>query len=318
MWDFDLSAAFGAMRRTAPFVIARMLVYFGIALLYIFATGIGGALGYGVTSFGKGEGGGAFIGALIGFSGASGILYWLRESILYLVKAGHIAVLVQLHDGHALPQGRGQIDFAVQAVRERFKESTVLFAIDQLIKGVLRALGAAFQGVANLLPLPGLDSLVRVANGIVRMSLSYVDEIILAKILRDASANPWETGRQALVLYAQNYKLMIKNAVWLWLLMALLTFVIFLFMLGPSFAVMAMVPGDLGFWSFVIAFVLAWSVRMSVIEPLAIYANMQIYFKAIQGQTPDPAWDSRLAEVSEQFRELKSKAMGVFSGSAAS
>jgi hypothetical protein len=318
MWDFDLSAAFGAMRRTAPFVIARMLVYFGIALLYIFATGIGGALGYGVTSFGKGEGGGAFIGALIGFSGASGILYWLRESILYLVKAGHIAVLVQLHDGHALPQGRGQIDFAAQAVRERFKESTVLFAIDQLIKGVLRALGAAIQGVANLLPLPGLDSLVRVANGIVRMSLSYVDEIILAKILRDASANPWETGRQALVLYAQNYKLMIKNAVWLWLLMALLTFVIFLFMLGPSFAVMAMVPGDLGFWSFVIAFVLAWSVRMSLIEPLAIYAYMQIYFKAIQGQTPDPAWDSRLAEVSEQFRELKSKAMGVFSGSAAS
>ena len=60
MWDFNLSGAFDAMRRTAPFVIARMLVYFGISILYILSTGVGGALGYGVTAFGKGAGGGPF------------------------------------------------------------------------------------------------------------------------------------------------------------------------------------------------------------------------------------------------------------------
>ena len=44
MWDFDLSASIGAMVRTAPFIILRMLVYFGIALLYIIATGLGSDL----------------------------------------------------------------------------------------------------------------------------------------------------------------------------------------------------------------------------------------------------------------------------------
>ena len=194
-------------------------------------------------------------------------------------------MLVRLYEGQVLPDGRSQIEYAIGIVKERFTESTVLFALDQLIKGVLRMIGGVVEGVSTLLPVPGLDSLVKVLNGIVRMSLSYVDEIILAKIIRDASTNPWETGRQALVLYAQNYKLMIKNAVWLWLFTALLTLLIFLLMLGPSFAIMALIPGKLGFWAFVTAFVLAWSVKMALIEPLAIYAYMQIYFKAIEGQT---------------------------------
>lgn len=314
MWDFKSSDAFRAMGRTAPFIIARLAVYFGIAILYLLATGAGGALGYGFSSFGDGEGEGAFFGAFLGFAGVSGVLYWAREYILYLVKTGHIAVLINVHDGTALPQGRGQIDYAIGVVKDRFKQSSLLFALDQLIKGVLKAVTRVIQGVSNLLPIPGLDSLVKIVNGIVTLSLSFVDEIILAKIIRDDSNNPWETARQALVLYVQNYKTMLKNAVWLWLFMWLLTFLIFLVMLGPTFAIMAMVPGDLGFWAFVTAFVLAWSFKMSVIEPFALYAYMQIYFRVIEGQTPDPAWDQRLTDVSDKFRELKEKAVSGLTG----
>ena len=309
MWDFKLGVAFGAMQRTLPFLLARMLVYFGIALLYILSTGIGGALGYGFTSFGDGQGEGSVIGAFIGFAGASGLLYWLREYILYLVKAGHIAVLVRIYDQQSLPQGRGQIDYAASIVKERFKDASLLFALDQLIKGVLTALIGVVRGLMNLLPLPGLNALVRVLTGILRLSLTYVDEIILAKIIRDESDNPWETARHALVLYAQNYKGMLKNAVWLWLLMWLLTLAIFVVMIGPAFALMALVPGNLGFWAFVIAFILAWSVKMALIEPLALFAYLQIYFQETEGQTPDPVWDQRLADASKKFRELKDQAL---------
>jgi len=309
MWDFKLGAAFGAMQRTLPFLLARMLVYFGIALLYIFSTGIGGAFGYGFTRFGDGQGEGAVVGAFIGFAGASGLLYWVREYILYLVKAGHIAVLVRLYDQQPLPGGRGQIDYATGIVKERFKDASLLFALDQLIKGVLAALIGVLWGLMNMLPLPGLNALVRVLTGILRLSLTYVDEMMLAKIIRDQAENPWETARHALVLYAQNYKRMLKNAVWLWLLMWLLTFVIFLVMIGPAFALMALVPGDLGFWAFVIAFILAWSVKMALIEPLALFAYLQVYFEGIEGQTPDPVWDQRLADASHQFRQLKDRAL---------
>jgi hypothetical protein len=309
MWDFKLGAAFGAMQRTLPFLLARMLVYFGIALLYVFSTGVGGALGYGFTRFGDGEGEGAVVGAFIGFAGASGLLYWVREYILYLVKAGHIAVLVRIYDQQPLPGGRGQIDYASSIVKERFKDASLLFALDQLIKGVLAALIGVLRGLMSILPLPGLNAVVGVLTGILRLSLTYVDEMMLAKIIRDESDNPWETARHALVLYAQNYKRMLKNAVWLWVLMWVLTLAIFVVMIGPAFALMALVPGDLGFWAFVIAFILAWSVKMALIESLALFAYLQVYFQGIEGQTPDPVWDQRLCDASHKFRQLKERAL---------
>jgi hypothetical protein len=91
--------------------------------------------------------------------------------------------------------------------------------------------------------------------------------------------------------------------------------VIFLVMLGPAVAILAMIPGDLGFWAFVTAFILAWSVKMALIEPLGLYAYMQIYFEQTEGQEPDPVWDKRLSDASAKFRELKDKALG--SGQAA-
>lgn len=314
MWDFDISASLGAMLRTAPFLILRMLVYFGIAVLYILATGVGGALGYGFTSFGDGEGAGAFYGALIGFAGASGLLYWAREYILYLVKAGHIAVLVHVFEGRQIPGGRGQIDYATSVVKEHFAQASILFALDQLVKGILRALSGIINIFAMIIPIPGLDTLVRIVNAILRMSLTYVDEVILAHNFRVRSDNPWETSRQALILYAQNYKTMVKNAAWLWLMMWLLTIIIFLVMIGPAFALMAIFPGNLGFWAFITAFIFAWSFKAALLEPLAIYALMQVYFRTVDGQVPDAEWETRLEHASDKFRELTEKARSRFAG----
>ncbi len=53
-----------------------------------------------------------FWGGLLGFGLTAGILYFLREYILYVVKAGHIAVMVELLDGRPMPEGRGQITHA--------------------------------------------------------------------------------------------------------------------------------------------------------------------------------------------------------------
>jgi hypothetical protein len=308
MWDFELGRAFGAMARTAPFIVFRMLVYFGIGILYVFATGIGGAIGYGVTSFGDAKGAGAPIGALIGFVAAAGIVYWLREYILYLVKAGHIAVLVKYMDNEPLPGGRGQIDYAKEVVTQRFKESSILFALDQLLKGVIRAIFGIVATISNLLPIPGLNQLVAMARSVVRMSLTYVDEIMLAHIIRANAANPWEQGRQSLVLYAQNFAAIAKNAVWLAMLMWVLTFAVFALIVGPVVALIALFPGELGAMSFVAAFMLAWAFKAALLEPLAIYALMTVYFKEIEGQVPNPEWDGRLASASAKFRQLKDKA----------
>jgi hypothetical protein len=142
------------------------------------------------------------------------------------------------------------------------------------------------------------------------MSLTYVDEVILAYLIRSRTANPWNTAKDGLILYAQNYKIILKNAVWLSVFLWGLTFVLFVFLLGPAAALIALIPGHagLGLWVLAIALVFAWSIKAAVLEPLAIASLMQVYFKTIEGQRPDPQWDARLSQASKKFRELADNA----------
>jgi hypothetical protein len=292
-----------------------VIVYLTITVAYILATGTGAGVGYG-TGFIFGETDGpiafAFWGCVAGFMLVSLILYWIREYILYLVKAGHIAVMVHLIDGRDVPGGQGQIAYGRQVVQARFAEANVLFALDQLIKGVLRAISAIFEGIAGLIPVPGLGALVNFANAVMRMSVTYVDEIILAYNVRTGSTTPFDTARQALVLYAQNGRTMLKNAVWLTVFLYVIGIVLFLLVLAPAFGMLAYMPGQSVGWAFVFSILFAWAIISAFVEPFAIAALMQVYFRTIEGQVPDPEWDRTLAEKSARFRELKDKALDEF------
>src|SRR5919108_4533589 len=137
MWDFSIGRTLAIMARTWPFIALRLVVYFGITLAYVLATGTGAGIGYGVGNIFSDTGaevGTAFWGGVIGFVFVSVVLYWIREYILYIVKAGHIAVMVHLIDGRDVPGGQGQIGYAREVVAERFAEANALFVIDQLVK----------------------------------------------------------------------------------------------------------------------------------------------------------------------------------------
>jgi hypothetical protein len=48
MWDFSIGRALGLMMQTLPFILMRMVVYFGITIAYVIATGGASVIGYGV------------------------------------------------------------------------------------------------------------------------------------------------------------------------------------------------------------------------------------------------------------------------------
>ncbi|RUV29664.1 hypothetical protein EOB49_35165, partial [Mesorhizobium sp. M7A.F.Ca.MR.148.00.0.0] len=100
----------------------------------------------------------------------------IREYILYVVKAGHIAVMVHLIDGRDIPSGEDQIAYARDIVTQRFAEANILFVVDQLVKGAIRAITGLLGGIAAFLPIPGLSGLVSFINTVIRLSLTYVDE----------------------------------------------------------------------------------------------------------------------------------------------
>jgi|SRR6185312_15797635 hypothetical protein len=314
MWDFSFGKSVGMILRTLPFIVLRLVVYVGIAIAYIFAVGIGAFIGFGLGHLWSSPDapmGGAFWGGLIGFGVTSALLYLAREYLLYLVKAAHIAVLVEIMDGHPVPAGQTQIGYGADFVKTHFAESSILFGVDQIVKAVLRIIFRTINFFAMFLPIPALQNLLRLAEAVVRMSLTYVDEVILAYLIRTRTANPWQTAEDGLILYAQNYKHFLKNAVWLSIFMWITTILIFVFLLGPVGALVWMFPGhNGGLWAFVLALIFAVALKKALLEPLAIASLMQVFFKTVEGQQPDPEWRARLSQSSAKFRELAQKAAG--------
>ena len=319
MWDFSIGQALGLMGRTAPFIVLRVLVYAGIAIAYVLVTGVGAGVGWGIGAFGDTDfqGGATVWGGVIGFGLTAGVLYFAREYILYIVKAGHVAVLVKLIDGEAVPDGQNQISYATDIVRDRFVQSNVLFGVDQLVKGVLNAIIGIVQGVASFLPIPGLTNLVQLVRAFLKIAVGLVDEVILAHAIRTNATNPWASAQEALVLYAQNYPTMLKNAAWLTFITYGLAFVVFLLMLAPAAAIVWLMPGGWSAAGLVFALIFAWAVKAALIEPFAIACMMQVFFRTTAGQRPDPEWDARIAGVSRKFSELKDKAVQWAGGGAA-
>ncbi|HXK54878.1 MAG TPA: hypothetical protein PK405_09350 [Hyphomicrobiales bacterium] len=311
MWDFDTGLSLAALRRTMPFILLRMAVYFGITVAYVAATGLGAGIGWTFGVFGSDDfqATTTFWGGAFGIGGVSLALYWLREYILYMVKAAHIAVLVGVLDGTEPPAGRGQLEHGAAIVKDRFAEANVLFVLDRAIKAVVRMVSGLIGFVSDFLPIPGIQALARFADAVLRVAVTYVDEIILAYNIRVRSDNPWDTSKDALILYAQNSGLILKNAVWLAVFMYLAAFIIFLVMIAPAAALLYVLPGDWSSFGFVLALVFAWSLKQAILEPFAITCLMQVYFKAIEGQQPDPVWDERLSAASGRFREMKERAI---------
>ena len=311
MWDFSINRSLGLMLKTIPFIVFRLVVYFGIALAYVLVTGIGAGIGWGVGAFGSADFHAAttFWGGAFGFVLTAGAIYFAREYILYMVKAGHLAVLVELLEGRDIPAGRPQIDYAIDKVRERFVETNLLFGVQLLVRGVLQAITGIIQGVASILPIPGLEQFVGLVKAFLRIAVGQIDQVILAYGFKTRATNPWASAQTAVVLYAQNYKVMLKNAAWLTIITYGLAFLVFLVMLAPAGAVVWLIPGGGSAGGFIFAIVFAWAVKAALIEPFTIACLMQVYFETIKGQSPDPEWDARISAVSRKFQELKEKAV---------
>ncbi len=258
MWDFSLRQSISLLARTMPFILLRCAVYFGISLAYILMTGVGAGVGYGIGGFWdeSTQAAAALWGGVAGFGLLGGVLFFAREYLLYTVKAGHIAVLVQLLDGGELP----------------------------LIKGVVNAITGLVQGIGSF--IPGMQQMMGVVRAFLRISVGLIDEVILAYIIRTDSDNPWLASRSALVLYGQNGTIMLKNAAWLTLFTYGLAFVVFLVMLAPAAALVYLMPGTWSAGGMLFALLFAWAVKVAVIEPFAIACLLSLlplraYYKPI-------------------------------------
>ena len=312
MWDFSIAKALGLLIRTAPFLIFRALVYFGIAVAMVVVTGAGAGTGYGIGLFGDEEfrSTSTMWGGIAGFGLTVGVIFFLRDYLLYMVKAGQIAVMVEYLDGKPLPYGQGQIAYARRVVTERFGQASALFALDRLVRGGIAVITGLVEGVMTILPIPGINQIMGAVRAYLRISVGLVDEVILAHAIRTRSENAWEAAHDGLVLYAQNGRAMLVNAAWLTLISWVLAVVVFLVMLAPAAGLVWLLPGEASGGTFVFALIFAWAVKAAVIEPFALACMLQVFFNVTEGQEPQPEWRGRLTQISDKFRQLGERAVG--------
>jgi hypothetical protein len=304
------ATALGLFLKTLPYALVRFGILLAVSVITIV---------WMVVTFG----GAAFLGARIhpwaGYGwmfvglGAAGVVWRLVvRYALYLVKAGHIAVITELVTRGRVGNGsEGMFGYGKRIVTQRFGEVNVLFGLDLLIRGVVRAFNRSLEWISSLLPIPGLDVLVGIVRAVIQAATTYIDETIFSYNLARGDENPWRSGKDGLIYYCQNSKEILKTAVWVVVLDKALTLLVWVVMLAPAFAVAAVLPASArvlgGGAALLIAVLFAANIRSAFLKPIFLIMIMTRFHVLVRGQFIDATWDARLSQLSGKFRELKSK-----------
>ena len=309
--DAGLGTAFGLFRKTLPYALVR----FGILLAFSVGTIV-----YMSITFG----GGAWLGSKVGFLGVGwiiaglglyGYLWWfVVRYTLYLIKAGHIAVLTELiAHGKCGAGEEGMFRYGKNVVTKNFGQVNVLFALDLLISGVVKTFNRTLDFASSLLPIPGLSNVMAIVNAILRAATTYIDETLFSYSIARGDQNRWRSSRDGLIYYCQNPKEILKTAVWIVVLSKVLSFVIWILFLGPAFGIAAMLPESIAAagWiaAFVIAALFAWNVQNAFLHPLFLIMVMIKFHVSVQGSEINTTWDDRLSSLSNKFNKIKEGAM---------
>lgn len=299
--------AMSLVRQTLPYLGVNAVVYgvFFVASLIWFSVfgGLAFLIGTKVPVIGV-------VLAVIALGAFGGLLKWAQRYVLYMVKGAHISAMTELIKGGTLPDGKGQFEYGKEVVQTRFKDVSVLFALDVLIDGALRALQRSVLRIASWLPLPqSANGLIKIATSIMNRSLTYVDEAILSYAVYREEENVWNSARHGIILYAQCYKPILITAAKVWLLGRVLLFLVFLLYLA-AFGGLAYLMGSTvaTVVAVILAFIAAWSTMAIFFEPFALAYTLTTFHYEIAGVVPNPEWEARLGKVSSKFRELVGKA----------
>ena len=248
----------------------------------------------------------------MGWAVVGGWGYWaVGRYFLYMLKAGHIAVLTELiTKGHVDNGQRGMFEYGKDVVKERFGQMNAMFALDLLVDGVVRSFNRTLDWVARLLPIPGLEGMTRMVNAVLRASTTYVDETLLSYSLARNDENVWRSSQDGLVYYAQNAREVLKTGLWIVLLDKVLSVLIWVVCLAPGFLFSYLFPSVSlgGLLPLIAAALFASNIRQAFLKPLFLTMVMVKFHHSIQAQAIEPAWDARLTDLSDKFRTIKDRA----------
>lgn len=292
--------------KTMPFNMARLvlgLTTVGLSLLLLAVLeGIGWLFGSN----------GLIITFFIWLSGTGAIRFFIMHYMGYMVKAGHVAVVSEAVIKGVIPEN--QVDYGKQKVTERFVTSNAYFVIDNLVTASVKQVQRGIEKMSGALDfIPGIGFVTSLAQFFVSISLGYVDECCLGYTFYKAEQGAFESAADGVVIYAQNWKGLLKSAaVTMLKVLVILVVLTFLAFLAIGFIFKAL------HWSAFIAFLLAcmivWVIKFAFIDSY-IMINMMTTYMSV-AETTEISYDlyDKLCGLSGKFKELFNKGKNESSG----
>ena len=291
---------------TAKEVFSKTLVFgwikLGLGLLNILIAVVLFAILMGISVLFASEG----VGAVMFFIwlGVVGVVnFILNHYIGYLVKAGHVAVIAMAFKTGTVPADPVATGKAM--VKERFGTSNVYFALDKLIAGSVkqlqRALGRLTSGLLGA--IPGADGVKNVMNMFLDISLGYIDECCLGYTFYHPEQNAYKSAADGVVIYAQNWKTLLKDAAKT-TLVVILSVVIVTLVVFVIFGGLFRLLGWSGFVAFVVSLLLAWTVKYAFIDSWILVKMMSSYMQVAPNTQITFDLYGKLSELSKKFKEL--------------
>ncbi len=315
--SLQLGRALNLVMRTLPIALVRLgvlLLFWLAAMVYL---AIVGGLVWLVSQALPVAG---VIVAIIGLGGMGFLYHLARRYVLYLIKAAQIAVMAELLVHEELPAGVSQLAWGKQRVQERFGEASAMFVVDQMVAGIIGVFTGAVYRIASIFPGGALRTLAQMVNRVVRFSLTYVDEAILARAFWRDSEDVWSNARDGIVLYGMVWKPLLMNAVAL-MALSMIPFVLAWIIVAAPIGLLAnAISSSIAGWSIIATLLLAWLVKMAIGDTFAMAAIISAYQRSTEGLTPDPGVTAKLEQISDKFRGLQDRAReaaGVGGGSPA-
>jgi hypothetical protein len=151
-----------------------------------------------------------------------------------------------------------------------------------------------------------MDAVVGLAKFFIDISLGYIDECCLGYTFYKKEQGAFKSAADGVVIYAQNWKKLLKDAVKTMVLVvvALIVIVLITFVaLGLLFRILHWS----GFVAFVIACFIAWAIKFSFIDSYILVKMMTSYMEVAPVTQITYDLYGKLCNVSIKFKELFNK-----------
>jgi hypothetical protein len=303
--DHGLATAVGLVRRSLPYALARFGVQlaFTVGCIFWLIVTFGGAAwltAHIAQAFG-------LVWLVVCLVGAGWFWATILRYVLHLIACGHVAVLTELITHGQVGNGsESMFAYGRRIVTERFGQVNALFGLNALVRGIIQSFHRTLDWTAELLPIPGLESLASLISVILRAATRYLDKVIFSYNLARGEQDPWAGAREGIVYYCQNAMPILKTSIWIVIQERVLSFFLWLLLLVPAGAITVMLPHAVrevgGLITVVIALLLASALREAFIKPLFLVMIMVRYHALVENQPINAEWADRLAQMSDKFR----------------